>query len=59
MPFYRGYGRLTLWADGGSAAHQIEHDKAPVAHCIFDIVTEYPEIQHVPKQMHPAAMQEH
>ena len=38
---------------------QIEDDVPDWSEQFFDIVAEYPEVEHVANQMHPAAMQEH
>ena len=38
---------------------KIEHDEAPVAEAIFDVVAEDPQEEHVPEEVQPAAVQEH
>ena len=44
---------------GGPPAQQIEDGVTHVAHPIFDVVAEDPEVEHVPQQVGPAAVQEH
>lgn len=47
-------------AQGGQdSADDIEHDKADMPHDVFDIIAEDPEVEHVPEQMHPAAVEKH
>ena len=41
------------------AAEQIERDEAPMPHGVFHIVAENPQIEHVARQMHEPAVQEH
>ncbi len=44
---------------GGNTANKVKHQKSEMPHGVFDIVAEYPKIQHVAADMHPAAMHEH
>ena len=47
-------------AQGGqNSACEVERDVLPMSHDVFDVVSEDPEIQHIPNEMHPAAMEEH
>jgi hypothetical protein len=41
------------------ARHQIESEKTKMAHRIFDVVTEYPEIEHVSGEMQDRTVQKH
>ena len=41
------------------AAEEIEDREAPVAHRVFDVVAENPEIEHVAEQVHEAPVQKH
>ena len=44
---------------GRNAAQQVEREEAPVAHAVFDVVAEDPEIEHVPADVQEAAVKEH
>ena len=41
------------------SADKVEEDKAKPAQNIFNIVSEYPEVKHVPSQMPDSCMHEH
>lgn len=41
---------------GENTAQQIEHDEPAMTHAILDVVTEYPQIEHVADEMHPPAV---
>ena len=41
------------------SAEQVERDEAPMPHGVFHIVAKNPQIEHVARQMHEPAMQEH
>ena len=43
----------------GDAAEQIEQQEAGVPQAILDVVAEDPEVEHVPDEVQPAAVQEH
>ena len=42
-----------------NATNQVKHDKAHMAHRVFYVVPEYPEVQHISSEMHEATMQKH
>ena len=44
---------------GGQSRNQIEQDEPGGAETILNVVSEYPQIQHVPQQMEDAAVHEH
>src|SRR5581483_6278051 len=41
------------------AAEEVKEDEPRVAHRVFHVVSEYPEIKHIADQVKKAAMQEH
>src|SRR4051794_27897833 len=43
----------------GHAARQVKDEKQRPPHAVLDVVAEDPEIEHVPEQVEPAAVQEH
>ena len=44
---------------GNGPAHQIKQNEPEFPQHVFNIVAEYPEIEHIPGQMPKAGMQEH
>ena len=43
----------------GHTADEIEEEEAPGAHGALEVVPENPQIEHVPSQVHPSAVEEH
>jgi hypothetical protein len=43
----------------GNSGGNVKDEKAPMAHGVFDIISEHPEVEHVAAEMHQPAMQEH
>ena len=52
-------GRLTHGSMPPGCHIPHKDDKAPMAHDVFDVVPEDPEIQHIADQMHPATVEKH
>lgn len=44
---------------GHDPGKEIEHDEPHVAERVLDVVAEYPEVEHVPREVKKAAVQEH
>ena len=44
---------------GNHATQRVKRNKAPMAHRIFDVIGENPQIKHIADQMHPSAMEKH
>jgi hypothetical protein len=41
------------------SAQQIEREKTGGPQASLEVVSEYPEVEHVPNEMHPPTMKEH
>ena len=41
------------------ATDHVKHDEAHMPHCVFDVVAEHPDKQHIADEVDPAPVQEH